>query len=252
MAGKNSGLCNSFFNLAVPSCVIPGDIGANAHFLANKVSGISLCFFETKACLAYTPADLPLWLSSLQIQWQIHLPLDLPWDMGGKYTAALCARLCSKASFLNPSVAVLHPPPQNNKKQLLAEFAAYWDYELPVVLENVAYCDIVELGENFIKENGYGMCLDVGHALGYSQKTLLDSRLAADAPIWHWSAPGNGDQHLPLNKLTNSQWAQAQSIAAIAKNNAIHVLEVFHWQGILDSIPLLCSLTGGLRGEYDI
>lgn len=251
MAGKNSGLSSSPLPIAAPSCVISGNVAENAAFLAEKVAGIGLCFFETNSCLAYTAADLPPALANIPRQWHVHLPLDLPWESGGRKVAEICLELCAKIEFLVPTLAVLHPPP-SHKRQLLADFATRWENNLAVALENIAACDILELGQNFLVEHGFDFCLDVGHALGYGQRELLESPLARTARIWHWSAPGNGDQHLPLIKFTASQLAVAEKLARQAAKGSIQVLELFHWRDIAESIPVFCNLPGIMRRDYDI
>lgn len=244
MVGLSSVLFKARLNWAVPSFVIPGDIAANVHFLAGKTPGISLCFFEARACLAYTATDLPSWLQRLNCSWHLHLPLNLPWGLGVREVAKICQELWDKAAFLKPVLCVLHPPNQSDKWDLLTALTQYWHFPAPVALENVAYCDLLEADANFFANNGYSICLDVGHALGYVQTKLLASRLVEQAIIWHWSAPGKADQHLPLSQLTPEQTTQAQDLFARANPDAIHLLEIFNWQGIGESIKVLERFSG--------
>ena len=65
-------------HLAVPSWVMAGGIADNARFVAGQAAEVGLCFFETQACLAYEPADLPPELAALPLAWHVHLPVDLP------------------------------------------------------------------------------------------------------------------------------------------------------------------------------
>ncbi len=231
-------------NWAAPSWVIPGSIAENACFLAGKTPGIALCLFETKSSLAYASEDLPDALACLPLEWHIHLPLDLPWENGAKEVAAICARLLNKTAFLKPVFAVLHPPGTNAR--LLAQFSACIHFKLPILLENTSESNILDLGGlAFLHKHGFGFCMDVGHALGYAQKTLTESELPAAAALWHWSAPGNADRHLPMNRLDASQMEICVRLAAKARHDARHLLEIFSWQGILASIPIFTTLFDG-------
>jgi hypothetical protein len=113
------------------------------------------------------------------------------------------------------------------------------------LLENLSCCDIVELGDGFLRDHGFGLCLDVGHLLGYGQKRLLSSALPETAELVHWSAPGTGDEHLPLTALTPGQLDTAAELAARFAGNPVHLAEVFHWPGVEASLPVLEQLTGG-------
>lgn len=225
---------------AAPSCALPDTIAANAVFMAGKTPEIALCFYETDACLAYDDNDLPAWLSDLSLRWHMHLPIDLPWEKGAKRVADICYALWRKIAFLNPWAVVLHPPQTANRKLLLGEFAKYCDHRLPVLLENVPWCDIVELGEQFLEQNGFGLCLDVGHALGYSQKAV--AAWACKASLLHWSAPCGNDLHKPLTAFSSQERIQAGAI--MRQSKGIHVLEIFNWSGIVASLPILMELAG--------
>ena len=100
------------------------------------------------------------------------------------------------------------------------------------------------LGGSFLADHGLGLCLDVGHLLGYVQKGLLHSALPRQAAMLHWSAPGNGDQHLPLTAFTPEQRHIAQGLMADAPPTATHMIEVFNWDGLSASLPVLAALTG--------
>lgn len=229
-------------NWAAPSWVIPGSVVKNAMFLTGKTPGIALCLFETAASLAYSPQELPPGLGKLPFNWHIHLPLDLPWQNGPRAVADICSSLCSKTAFLAPELAVLHPPERNCRK-MLSEFASFWGGSPKIVIENTVRCDILQaLGASFLAQHGFGFCMDVGHALGYSQLSLLQSDLPASALVWHWSAPGRGDKHLPLTRLTPGQKRFCASLIAAARPDAIHVLEIFNWPGILESLPIIAAL----------
>lgn len=228
---------------AAPSWVMPGDIEKNAVFLEGRVREIGLCFFETKASLAYGAADLPKSLADLDVDWHAHLPADLPWEAGGAIAADICARLLEKIAFLKPRAAVLHPP-RASRQSLLGEFARAWDNNrfCPVLLENVAYCDVYDLGGEFLHKHDFGFCLDVAHAMTYGQWRMLASALPEKAALWHWSAPGDGDEHLPLTRLAPAELGLAKTLLRRAAPDAIQMLEIFDWRGAPASMAILENL----------
>jgi hypothetical protein len=240
------------FLFAAPSCVIPGTAAENSSFLSGRVDEVGLCFFEAESCLTYTKADLPPNLADLPLSWHVHLPLDLPCpDFSAATEAAEVALiLMERIAFLGPKCAVLHPPQGTPafKRSFLDNFARIWqkNCDIPLLLENIGTCDIVELGENFLSDHGFGLCLDVGHLLGYKQIRLLSSELPETADLIHWSAPGGQDEHLPLTALTSGQYAEAVALAARCADARVWLVEVFHWPGVEASLPVLKRL--GNRG----
>lgn len=257
--------------IAAPSFVIPAGVAENARFLAGRVDEVALCLFEFRACQEYTSTDLPPALASLPLRWHAHLPVDLPWPkppaarqanparQAACAAAAVITRLMTLVPGLVPRVAVLHPPegPPALQRTLLADFAKHWQNgaenpkdltplrPVPLLLENVAHSDVACLGEDFLHDHGLGLCLDVGHLLGYAQEKLLHSALPSQAGLLHWSAPGKGDQHLPLTALTPAQRRIARHIMADAPRTATHLVEVFKWEGLAASLPVLAALATG-------
>ena len=239
--------------LAAPSFVIPANVAENARFLAGKVDEVGLCLFETRACLDYGPQDIPPDLSRLPLRWHAHLPVDLPWPTRpgasanpARQAALNALKVVSKASFLNLRYAVLHPPEgaPETQRRLLAGFAHHWrkTTSLPLLLENIAHCDVASLGATFLREHDLGLCLDVGHLLGYRQKHLLSSDLPEQAALAHWSAPGLCDQHLPLTALTPPQRQTSMGLMARIPETATHLAEIFNWNRLAASLPVLAEL----------
>lgn len=229
--------------LAAPSWVIPGDVSANARFLSGVVDGCALCLFETAGSLKYDEKDLPQSLAELPLEWHLHLPCDLPED-SAEAAASICLKLERKTRFLKPTLAVLHPPSMGDaesKKKYLRTFFSRWREESPlrVALENTSSCDLIELGEDFFDQEDCGICLDMAHALGYEQDALLRSTLPERAEIAHWSAPRDGDHHASLRYLTGDQREILRDLARRMPTNAIHLLEVFSWEGVETSLPAL-------------
>lgn len=247
--------------LAAPSFVLPGTVAENMRFLSGKVDETALCLFEARACLAYDEKDLAPSLADLPLRCHVHLPVDLPWPHGRGSTAGagaeaaadLALTVCARAAALGPGLAVLHPPDGSatRKRALLRAFASRWQARsaVPLLLENVDSCDVLELGENFLSDHGLGLCLDVGHLLGYAQKRLLDSALPETAALVHWSAPGRRDEHLALTRLTPPQRRTATAIMARLPRSAVHLAEVFHWPGVAASLPVLAALARAAHAQ---
>lgn len=239
--------------LAAPSFVLPGTVAENARFLAGRVEEVALCCFETAACLAYTAADLPPELARLPLRWHLHLPVDLPWTEGGGGAADAALAVWDRVAYLGPRLAVLHPPAgadgPETAARALAAFAARWRLGggPPLLLENVPGCELTGLGAAFLDRHGLGVCLDVGHLLGYAQASLLASELPERARLVHWSAPGDRpghDRHLPLDAFTREQRAVAGALLRRFSPEAVHLLEVFHWAGVAASRRYLAELAG--------
>lgn len=232
--------------IAAPSCVIPGTIAQNLRFLAGAAKGriqeIALCFFETDACLAYTEEDLPAELAAFRLH--VHLPVDLPWPAGADCAAGCALSLMHKVAAFAPRAAVLHAPDSPDAAGLLKTFAALWHTRcnVPLLLENTSSCGLVELGA-VIAEAGLGLCLDLAHLSAYGQESLLEaSELVARTKIAHWSAPGGADRHLPLSALTPEEISFMRSAAEKLPPGITHLLEVFDWAGVEESLTVLPEL----------
>ncbi|MDE5833334.1 MAG: hypothetical protein K2H64_10230 [Desulfovibrio sp.] len=238
---------------AAPSWITPGDIPTNSRILAEVFGGCALCFFESAASLKYDDRDLPPELAELPIRWHLHLPCDLPED-NPTAAAEVCLALEKKARFLAPELAALHPPSMGDaarKREYLEIFMSRWreDSSVPLVLENISSCDLAELGEDFFDEDGFGVCLDVAHALRYGQRELLRSSLPEKAALVHWSAPGDGDMHASLANLAGEELAVARGLAPRLSDDAIHLLEIFAFQPAVSSIPILNDILAGQKGK---
>lgn len=247
------GACRSLpaLRLAAPSFVLPGTVAENARFLAGRVEEVALCCFETAACLAYTAADLPPELARLPLRWHLHLPVDLPWEAGGHAAADAALAVLDRVAYLGPHLAVLHPPAgargPETAARLLAAFAARWRRSgaPQLLLENIRGCELAGLGAAFLDRHGLGVCLDVGHLLGYAQTSLLASELPERARLVHWSAPGDRpghDRHLPLDAFTREQRAVALTLLRRFSPEAVHLPEVFDWAGVAASRRYLAEL----------
>ena len=234
-------------DIAAPSFVMAGTVADNAAFLAGKVGEVGLCFFEGASCLAYGEADMPPALARLPLRWHVHLPVDLPWGQGGAAAARMARAVYDKAAYLAPHCAVLHPPVDFSLEEqgaLLREFALVWGNACPLALENIEHGDFSLLAPDAVCD--FCFCLDVGHLLAFGQERILKQKtLMERVRLVHWSAPGDGDRHLPLTALTPSQHARARAVGALLPQGVRHLIEVFRWAGVVESFPVLAQILEG-------
>jgi hypothetical protein len=234
--------------IAAPSCIIPGTAAQNARFLEQRAGGriqeIALCFFETMPSLACAEDGFPDALTGLPFSWHVHLPADLPWQTGAEASANCALRLMRKVQVLQPRMAVLHAPDLPARKALLAAFADMWYTRcaVPLLLENIAGCDLLDLTQ-FIVDAEFGVCLDLGHMLAYGQQNITDiPDLVSRVRLAHWSAPGGADRHLSLTQLTQEEKGSIRAAAAKLPAMTAHLLEIFDWNGVEESLALLPDL----------
>lgn len=233
--------------LALPSWVFPGTVAENAAFLHTKVREIALCCFALRPCLDYTRADLPPELASLGLRWHVHLPLDLDWGKGAAVAAEQCLALRQKLLFLKPHAFVLHSPVHcRDPRPLLETFAKIWYSRKGerIFLENNSSFDARILDRDFLEQLSFSFCLDPAHAIIHRQEDLLDSSLPEYAALLHWNAPGRGGRHRSLIYLGKDElWLYGQ-LASRLSPQVLHVLEIFDWKEIRQSMPVLMRLLG--------
>lgn len=237
---------------AVPSFVIPDTVAGNVRFLKGRVPEVGLCFFETQGCLAYTEKDLPSDEEAAGLRFHIHLPVDLDWERGARAVFGDAWSVFAKASPLRPHLAVLHPPVADGDRSssLLAAFLKRWQAEtdVPLCLENTPESPLFDLDPGLFREDGFAVCLDAGHLMGYHQERLLDLPLLTRTAIIHWSAPCGGDRHRPLTELTGEERETAREILRRTPAGCTELIEVFSWQGVEASLPVLRELRDDVRG----
>jgi len=230
--------------VAAPSWVMPGTVRDNALFLSGEVDEVGLCFFETAACLAYGENDLPEHLADLPLGWHVHLPGDLPWCDGGAEAAVPALRLMDKVAFLGAHRAVLHPPVgfADGAARLVA-FVRAWEAAgrnpEDLCLENIRGEDLTGLWRTLC-DLGCKVCLDMGHVLSYGQYGLLSlPGLSGRTSMLHVNAPGPGGRHLSLDTLDGAGCGVGRAMCALLPDDAVVMVEVFDWEGVRRSLPLL-------------
>jgi len=176
------------WRIAAPSCVWPETALVNCRRLARTVPEVGLYLLELHACLAYGPDDLPQ--KTYGLQYHLHLPLDLPWTLGGETAFAVMERLLAMTAHLSPWAYVLHPPTDPAKlADFVTAYAAAGYDPAALLLENT---DAVSPAETLAlaKANGCGLCLDLGHMLAMGHELPKDDpELAGRTRMLHIYSP---------------------------------------------------------------
>ena len=249
---------------------MPGTLADNCAFLSGRVNEVGLLFFQAAESLVYGKAEIPAALGLLPLTFHLHLPIDMPiyrqgaTDGQAMESADICLELLNKIKYLNRCAqkrqklpahcpAVLHPPAHEKSdtlraSRLLDTFAARFSIKggnpSLLLLENVRDNDLTGL-QAVIKEYGFGVCPDLGHLLAYEQASLLNNRFLLErAGIVHLNAPGKNDRpgaHLPLSALDSQGRKACMRLLDAVPETAVIMLELFNWQDIEKSLPLIHS-----------
>ena len=247
------------FTTAAPSWVMAGTIYDNCVFLENKVDEVGLLFFETESCLAYSNNDLPTELATLDLNYHVHLPLDLPWSDPAQ-VAEIILRLMEKVQFLGVERAVLHPPVTQGDDgfsraealSALDTVAAAWERAglrcNDLLIENIDGAELTDLVPAFNRWE-FGLCLDLGHVIAYGQEPLLDCReicnrlrmVHLNAPADCFSVAGKS-RHVSLDRLDKDGRRIARRMLALCSKDTVLMYELFKWEHILSTIPVVKEL----------
>jgi hypothetical protein len=176
------------WRLAAPSCVWPETALINCRRLARTVPEVGLYLLELHACLAYGPDDLPQ--KTYGLTYHLHLPLDLPWRLGGETVYAVMEGLFDLTAHLAPWAFVLHPPEDARAlDDFVRAFAAAGRDPSSLLLENT---DTVSPAQTLAlaRDTGCGLCLDLGHMLAMNHALPMnDPELAARTRMLHVYSP---------------------------------------------------------------
>jgi len=240
--------------LAAPSCVFPAGIAENCAALAPDYDEIALAFFETKACLEYSGADLPEELAQLPVSWHMHLPLDLPWAAGVERVAGVVLALRAKTAHLSPRRFVLHPPAEPEQLAALARLLAAGG--LPpqdLLVENINGRDLA-LHWPVIQALDLGVCLDLGHMLVHGQHGFLTlPGMAARTRMLHLNAPDpeRPSRHASLELLDAAGRDLCRRLLALLGPGGVVLLELFNAAALAGSRHALDSLLPAGAGDKE-
>lgn len=240
------------FRVAAPSFVVPDTVSGNAHFLAPYFQEIAILLFQTKACLDYDATDLSPELAKLDMDWHVHLPLDLEWghdshtDIEQAWEAI--HGLVKKVDYLKPVSYVLHPPRLPEQLiPLASRFKGMGIAPSCVLLENVEETDLAEYYA-IARQEGFRFCLDLGHVLAYNQAHILAlPELWEYVDMLHVCAPGLKGRHESLSQLcaTGKNMLQEWLVLWLQTPNSQRrrclTLEIFNEHKLWESVQLLAT-----------
>lgn len=247
------------YRSAAPSWVMVGTVYENCVFLEGKVDEVALLFFETQSCLEYGEEDLPSQLSTLNLSYHVHLPLDLPWE-NADVTAQIILQLMEKVHFLGVRKAVLHPPVTQGEnafsveaaQEKLTAVARVWKSHgfdcNDLLIENIEGADLVDLVP-VITDSGLGVCIDIGHIIAYGHTALLDrTDIFTRLRMIHINAPADittqkgRSKHVSLENLDASGKRMARKVLQACGKDCTLVYELFNWKHIESTIPIVEEL----------
>lgn len=233
---------------AATSCVWPETAAVNCRRLARSVPEVGLYLLELASCLAYGPDDLPR--SPRGLAYHVHLPLDLPWRLGGETTYHAMAGLLAKTAHLAPWAFVVHPPEKPAALAgFLAAFAEAGGDPAAVLLENTEQTPPDE-ALDMAREAGCGLCLDLGHMIAMGHALPGDTAaLAARTRMFHVYSPfgeegpppGRRHAHRPLGCLSPEGRETLLWMLGNLRPETV-VVEVFSPVHLLESLAVLDAL----------
>lgn len=234
------------FTLGTTSFIFPDTIYENCKRLEKLVDQVSIVMFETKACINYSEQDLPKDLSKLDLEFNIHLPLDLPWELGAREVFYILDTLLKKTEFLNPNSYTLHPPEKREDFYQLID--VFNEKDIPLnkfFIENIRENDLSNIWD-ILLENRIKICLDIGHLFEYNQKRLLTCEdLIENIGMLHLYTSKNG-KHISLANLskdaTNFLITILKSLKQKDANTHI-IIEVFDYNDLISSLDFFNSLS---------
>ncbi|MBN2140117.1 MAG: hypothetical protein JW718_03830 [Desulfovibrionaceae bacterium] len=238
------------FRVAATSFTLPDRVGNNCAWLSQFFPEVGLALFETEACLAYDENDLPRSLADLPLSYHAHLPLDLPWTRGVDAVWEAVSGLLERVAYLRPWAYVLHPPLEAGSVPGLARrFSAAGINPAAVLLENIQGNDLTAIWPAVL-DSGFGVCLDLGHALAYGQRALMDlPGLWERVAMLHVYSPGPRGRHQSLDGLGQDGRGLLRAWLGRLSPGRTVTIEVFDPQGLFISLR---TLAGWLNSWRDL
>lgn len=231
------------FTVGCPSAVIPDTLAANCRFLEGRIDHVSLVLFESRACMAYTENDLSPELASLDLEYSVHLPLDLPWQKGVDTVCNILLALIGKVDYLHPRDYVLHPPDDARLLAPLAQRLETTGISLErVLLENIEGNDLANCWPEACRL-GFGACLDIGHSLAFGQTSLAElPGLWERVRMVHLYGPGPNGEHGPLTNLDETGRSMLNHWLDRLSSTTTLIVELFREKELALSLETLTEL----------
>lgn len=229
--------------LAAPSCVYPDRLGHNCHALATQVREVALMLLETQGCLEYDHRDLPD-LPALGLTYHVHLPVDLPWDLGPRAVGDVVRQLCSRVAFLRPMVLCAAPA----EPEMLDDFLAICpELRTRLLLENTRDNDLAAVWP-LIERHDLGVCLDLGHLRSYEQEPMLGyPHFFAHVRLLHIYGGESSSGHAGLHALPRPEWLR--DVLTHVNRDCVAVVELFDPAVFTHSLELLLRFLAGPVGH---
>jgi len=246
------------FRLGTTSYIIPDDILPNVRYLASRVDDIELVLFESDEISNIPDAATVRTLKSLAddhgLTYTVHLPMDT-WlghaDEGvRRESVGKCLRIVRRMGALDPFAYVVHfhgdrrgPIPTDdlprwleNHRRSMNELCAEAN-GVPLCVETLEYP--FELIEGLCLEEGWPLCLDVGHMLltGQSVEGYLSRRLERTGVV-HLHGIRDGRDHQDLRGLDPALLAALLANLSAGRDRVV-TLEIFGEEDLRQSIEVL-------------
>ena len=247
------------FTLSAPSFIYPADYLTNVKLLAPYLDEIELIFFDSAS-----PGDLPdealvhelaRLANDLNLTYNIHLPTDI--DPGAQDTAIrqkaidIIKYIISLTESLEPSTYTLHLPfnaaadsdsVRSRCKRLCDSMASLLSDGLDsrkITVENLHYP--FEWTDEIITAFDFSVCLDCGHLLlrGIDPESVFNHQYADRITTLHLHGVANGQDHLSLDRLADSQLAGLMRI--LKHFSGVASVEVFSFARLQTSLDFLSA-----------
>lgn len=241
------------WRLGATSCVLPADILTNVRALAPLVDDVQLLFFESEA---NSLLPQPLEVQALRDQaeehgltYTVHLPTDI--DLGASSRAERekgigeILRLMAKLAPLAPEAFDLHLVREqslpeavwldNIAASLQALAGALGEEKKLVAVENIEYP--YGLVAPLVEENGFGICLDLGHLVRYGHDLEEGLRLLPRVRHLHYHGVRDGRDHQSLADVEQARMLVRR--LAEAGYDGVLTLEMYSHENLQVSLTLI-------------
>ena len=246
------------FTLAAPSFIYPADYVTNVKLLAPYLDEIELIFFDSASARDLPDETLVRELTVLahdsDLTYNVHLPTDI--DPGAQDAAIrqkamdIIKYIIALTQALEPSTYTLHLPfnaaadncgVRSRCKRLCESMACLLSDGLDsrkITIENLHYP--FEWTDEIIMAFDFSVCLDCGHLLlrGIDPESVFN-RYADRITTLHLHGIAGGQDHLSLNRLTDSQIAGLMRI--LERFKGVASVEVFSFSHLQTSLNLLAA-----------
>ncbi|MFH1215673.1 MAG: cobamide remodeling phosphodiesterase CbiR [Pseudomonadota bacterium] len=246
------------WNIGATSYVLPATIEENVAFLAGKVDDIQLLFFESPCARRgenpFNKDVLKKLAGENDAGFTVHLPTDIRPGSSRlrqrRNGVEIIAGLMNELDSLNPRCYDLHLPLEDGLSQRewidnLDDFLSMLKKEIGLLsrlvgIENINYP--FSRVRPLVESHGFGICLDVGHALFFADDlSSLMADLSRTRHV-HYHGIRNGKDHQSLLATEQSVTAQIGTALLAGGFAGVVTIEVYSIQDLHDSLEHLESV----------